>query len=208
MTRYPSARGRGIGQDEQSRRCSAEPAGALARNDKGTPGLHIVGSEHLFDRCQLSLDLDHQYGGRRGMPGEDIDGATIRVDRERDLGPDGPAGPLQHRDRPTHQGSVAFVEQPIDVAAPPTQRDSQVSAELLGDRFEHAESRAINQPALDHRHEVLAHPGGCSEVLLAEALSDPQRANAPAESSGVHLPDPGVQRLARNHPAITARRDE
>ncbi len=65
------------------------------------------------------------------MPGERVDRTAVGVVRERDFGPNGPPGLLQHRRGATHQRRVTLVEKAIKIAAAPAEREPEVTAEMI-----------------------------------------------------------------------------
>jgi hypothetical protein len=122
------------------------------------------------------------------VPGEDVDHAAFAVDRERDLGFDGPRRQVvaEHPGDLLVQRGVPGIEEPVEIArAPP--RD-QVDPDVEGgrDSSHNLEGEGVDVPSLDARDRRRGDAGRLSEVGLPPTAAYSNGPHGGAEALIVH----------------------
>ena len=108
------AAGRGlVGQHEHPSDLERLPPGALRHDARPQSGLHVLWPQGLLNGDEARVDLDDQEGARRRMPRDKVDRPALTVDRERHLGLDDPAEPLEHGRSQRDKPGMVLVDQPV-----------------------------------------------------------------------------------------------
>jgi len=120
------------------------------------------------------------------MPCHDVDRASIRVDRERDLRLRDPADGLEHRAGLTDKPGVTLVEKTIEIPGPPPDQQLGVGLEGAEQRLDDIELHPAEMAALSERHEILAYLGGPCQIHLSPTATVAQGAQDPASPDRIH----------------------
>ncbi len=153
------------------------------------PPLAVCRPEQLVDVGDGGLQLDDKEGLGRFMPGEDVDHATLPVDREGHLRGEHPLGELGReppRDQLVQLG-VAGVEQPIQVAGAPPGIDVDPDVKRRRDSPDVVQSHRADVPTLHPAHAGLRHLGLAGELLLRPALPPPNRSQRRSDPLVFHV---------------------
>lgn len=142
---------------------------------------------------QLRLQLDDEQAARGWMPGEDIDDATLAIDREADL-----SAPLPGRSA-SEQAHERLVQigvrrtcDALDVCALPAQPEVEAGAEGGGDGSRLEDRYARHSAALEPAHGLTPKSGAAGDIGLAKTLADAQDTQGVAQANVVHRPMMGV----------------
>lgn len=97
----------------------------LARDVTGEATIAIDLADEATDISDRALHLNDQEGPSTGVPGDDVDGSTLAVDRERHLRLDDPLGQArQSPDERLDHPRMASVDKPVQIAAPPARYEA------------------------------------------------------------------------------------
>lgn len=195
MAPYTTARRRAIRKDEQAGHRPGRPAQLIPRNGSSQAPLGVVSPQRFLDRGQLRLHLDDEDRLCRPMPREQIDRPTLSPDRERDLWPNLPAQPFQPLADATDERRMALVEEPVKLAASPTDRHDEVRIEGADDRVQAVERHPVDPPALHVRHDVLADAGSLADILLPPRPVVPESPYHSPDALAVHAQQRGTRPL-------------
>ncbi len=105
--------------------------------------------ECLLDTGERGLDLDDEQRADTLVPGEEIDGAALAVDRIRHFEPDLPAEASKQRDDRSNQSCVTLVNEPVEMTSAPVQLNGELGIERSGDSPQVGERDPLEMAALD-----------------------------------------------------------
>ncbi len=143
--------------------------------------LRVKPGQQVLEIPNPGLDLDDQERSVARTPGQDVNGAALAVVRERVLGLEFPAQPQQNAGRRLDKGRVSPVSNPVDLRGPPTQPHNRRQTHGSANRPQVTDGHAIDQPPLQSRDGLTAHPGPRSDVLLAQVAGESNLPNHPAD---------------------------
>src|ERR687898_720712 len=101
------------------------------------------------------------------MPREEVDRASLTVDRVRDFGVDLRSKALEPEGAPSEEARMGLVDKPIQIAGTPTDRHDHLGVERLGDASHLPQRYGIELAALRSRNGILADVGLVGHVRLA-----------------------------------------
>ena len=160
--------------------------------------------EHFLDRHELRLDLDHEENSFARPPSENIDRTTLAVDAVGNLDSAVPAVLREQLDDEAHQTSVAFVHEPVEVAAAPAEQGLKLRVKLSGNTPDRGERDELEAAPFDERDDVLRNAGAPRQVLLAPAEAVPKCPKASTDPDVLH----GSMLTAEPYSAITESRHD
>jgi hypothetical protein len=164
-----------------------EPSPSVpCRDPMCEPGLLAVLAERFLERDEVGLDLDDEDRATCRVPSQQVDRASLAVDRAGHLRPDEPAERLEHPCGPSDELSVAFIDQAIEVAAAPLDRQADLCIQRGRDASDLGDRHASEVAALEPGHEVLRHSSPCRHVRLPPAKSVADRPKRPADPRILH----------------------
>lgn len=161
------------------------------------PPIAIHLSDDATDIADRALYLDDQDGAPAGMPGHDVDRASLAVDRKRDLGMDDPFGQAgQSTDECLDHPGVASIDEPVEVASTPS--GNQLDARVHSPEYppQHDERGGIDAAVLEARDGRRRQPSSGRELDLRPALPIPERPDHGTESNVVHGAQSGAPPLS------------
>ena len=130
------------------------------------------------------------------MPREQVDGASLAEQGERDLGTDVPASRSERGCDLLDEGGVSLVEEAIQEAAAPLKVNHQSAIEGSDDSPKGCQADQLDPTALDPRDDRLGNPCSLGEVQLAPPEAAPEGSNCQAEASIVHRRNHADRRLS------------
>ena len=156
---------------------------AVPRDLGGETLLAVHRAEQLVDVGDGCLELDDEQRAGGLMPGEDVDDAALAVDREGHLRGEYPLGELVGEppcDQLVQLG-VPGVEQPIQVAGPPTGVDVDPDVERSGDAPDVVQAHRADVTALHPADPGLRHaaPSGPAPPATSPCGVEPTANGAP-----------------------------
>ena len=128
-----------FGDQEDRADGGGAPATLRGRNSRNHAGLEVELREQLLEVLETRLDFDDEQGSPIRLPSENIDRTPLAVSIERELGRSLPAGASKSRHRDLHQGSVAGVDEPVEVAASPLRGQRHPDSERAGNLADDAQ---------------------------------------------------------------------
>ena len=143
-------------------------------------------AERLLGTCDLGLHLDDEERAAGGVPGENVDGATLAELRIAHLRKDGPPAGDQLLAHTADDLRMALVEQSVEIAASPSDHHERVRIERSEDPPEDAVSHAGQSTCFQLRDQLLTDARPLGDVDLAKSLPDADRTNRPANRDVVH----------------------
>ena len=120
------------------------------------------------------------------MPTDDIDGAALAEDRERDLDVDVPAAAAKQRHDGSHRRGMSLVEQPVDALALPPHVEIESSSDRLRNRDEVGPGDAKEVAPLDAAHDAPRHAGALGNILLPPRMPLAQGTDDSPEPKSIH----------------------
>lgn len=148
MRLHAATRRPALGDDEHlpyRRRTPAAASGDLL----GVPDLAVEGRQHRLNVWDDGLDLDHERGRRRLVPGQDVDRAALTADRIGDLRDDIPAALSKKADHLLNECCVICIEEPIGGLTLPIDPDERPRVKRRSDSGERIEPHSPRTAALD-----------------------------------------------------------
>jgi len=95
---------------------------------------------------------------------------------------------------------MALIEQPVEIAAAPSEEDDEVGSHGVRESLEGVELDATNTATLGERYLILADAGVSARVLLAPAESMAERSQPPPDPHAVHVAKDRDQCVSPAHP--------
>jgi hypothetical protein len=173
-------------QDETSGGNVGSPSKTLGGDCRRKAQLLVMPPKRLLDGHELGLDLDDQECPRRGVPRQQVHRTSLAVHGVRDLGVNRPAsGRQQVRDEPDQPG-MSFVDQPIQIAAPPAQHADVFGIEGRRDPLKSQDLDLAGAPSLDDRDQRLREPTSIGQVPLPPTTSLAERPIPDSEPDMIH----------------------
>ena len=157
--------------------------------------LSVKRAKQLSDVDDLRLELDHEQGSPLRRPGKKVDDATLAPDRERHLGANRPAEVAKPGGNDLGKLGVAGVDQPVEVAATPSDRLLEPYFERGRYRPERGHRQPADIAALHARYRGRGDARQASHVSLPQAAPDPDRADPRTEPEVVHARESGSRRF-------------
>lgn len=182
----PSPVGVVLRQDDPRRHARRVPTTRTSDLRREAP-LPIDSRQQLLDIDELRLELDHEEHPTPRMPREDVDRASLSIDRERDLGlvrP--PAVPFEMPCELIVHLGVTRGEQPVELATPPARSDVQQDPKDAADRAKGRESDPVQLSTLDPRHHRLRDVGSTRDVGLGQARPDTNHPECATDAEVIH----------------------
>ena len=145
--------------------------------------LPIESADRFLDVDKLRLELDDEQRASLRVPGEDVDPATLAVDRERHFRMDLPAGQQreQARDGVVHR-RMASVEQSVGFASSPAPENIDPDVQGSADATDGTHAQRFEVSPLDERDQGPRYARALAERLLrptaTPADSPDERAHA------------------------------
>ena len=187
MRRDPCAVRPARSNDDPTRDSKRIPTAALD-DLPGKSDLPIERPDEFVDVRDVGLELDDQQRSVAGVPGDDVDHAALRVDREGDFGGELPLRqrfPEPGSDRVVQRG-VPSIEESIEVASPPSSKEVDPNIECVGDDPHGPERQGVEMAALDTGHGRVRNAGTRREITLPPAPALPDRSDGRAQPRVIH----------------------
>src|SRR5258705_12718791 len=127
---------------------------ALAGKSRGEATLAIQRPDELIDVADVGLEFDHEEHLPSGVPGQNVDDASLAVDCKRDLRFGNPASPASKAT--CHllvQRRVASVEEPVQIARAPAGSQMNAYVERLRHGTDVREADELGMAAFDPRDD-------------------------------------------------------
>ena len=134
----------------------------------------------------IGLELDDQQRSSRRVHGENIDRATLAVDRERRLGSDEPSRRHQLSTGRLLHGGVRGVEHAIELSTAPSRREIDPNIEGGGDTDKRAYGDGLVVATLDARDRCGGDTSTLGDIGLAHPAAQSKRPNDRSEANGIH----------------------
>ena len=160
-----SARGR-LGHDHPARGRGGRPT-AFGSDLRSEATLSIDRSHEVVDVDDVGLQLDDESRARRCVPGQEVDHSPFPVDRERQLGHDGPTpDAAKVTGELLVQASVACIEQSVEITATPSRDDVDADLKRGGVRPDGTQRVVVEVPTLDPRDHRSMDADRLGQILL------------------------------------------
>jgi hypothetical protein len=142
---------RSTGSDDHPDRHRSRIPPAFTRDRPGQTPAAVRRSNQVVDIDDVSLELDNQQGSPTRVPREDVDHASLAVDRVRDLGREDPVG--HHVTEPARDELVevrmAAVQHPVEVARSPARHQVHPDVEFAGNLLDRRHAQRANVAPLN-----------------------------------------------------------
>ena len=175
------------------------------------PALPVDCADEVIDVDDVRLELDHEQGAMTGMPGQDVDDATLAVDRERRLRSERPSRQVipEHPGNQFMQLRMPGIEQSVQVAGTPSGDQIHPDIERSRHLADRLERQLVHVAALDPRHRRPRHIRRGREVDLPPTLPEPDgphdRSRSEGRPSTGWSPATVIQRVLGRSPPINPR---
>ena len=151
----------------------------------GETSLPVEGADKLIDVRDVRLQLDDQQRATGGVPGDDVDDASLAVDREGHL-----RCQLPFREGVSEPGRdgvverrVPGVEQSIEISCPPASEQVDPHIQRRGHAAQGDQRKRVEMASFDARDGRVRDAGTLRQVPLSPAAlvpDDPDRRTKPA----------------------------
>jgi hypothetical protein len=120
------------------------------------------------------------------VPPQQIHRTSVSKYGERHLDLDLPGARLEIRGDPADDGCVPFVQEPIELAASPSDDLDEIRIESREDTRDRAHGQVVDLSALEARDLALADPGSLRHIDLAPAEAMSQGSGDAAKAEVAH----------------------
>ena len=183
-----SVRGSSDPRDDHPHRHGLRAPSPPPHDLAGQSTLAIHRPDQLVDVHDVGLELDDEERLTPRVPGDDIDHASLAVDRERDLGRQDPARELrgEHRRDDLVERGVARVEQSIEITGPPPRMQLEPDVQRRRHRADRVEGERARVAAFDARDRRCRHARPLGEIALPPTTLESDRTHRRSEPDVLH----------------------
>lgn len=176
-----------LGKREQPRNRSGgdRHAERLPREHRREPRLYVQRAQRLLDGSEIHFRLGYEQRSARRVQCEDVDGAAAAVVGEGHLDGGLPSGRGKQADEGRAQGSVPFVEEPIERSTLPLRPEFQTRSDRTEDRSNRAHRKASRSAPFHRGDSRLADARDPGHVELAHSLTMPKGTECVADAAVV-----------------------